>query len=110
LRDLRYDSATGSCVSPKGEIEMLTDRIEREIRIDAPIDVVWSVVTEPEQITHWFSDSAEFELQPGAEGALTFRGSRQGSRPNDSQRNAVINLRVERAEPPCYLSFRWDVT
>jgi uncharacterized protein YndB with AHSA1/START domain len=87
---------------------MFTDRIEREIRIDAPIDVVWSVVTEPEQITQWFSDSAEFELQPGAEGTLTFRGSRKGSRPNDSQREAVINLRVERAEPPCYFSFRWD--
>jgi uncharacterized protein YndB with AHSA1/START domain len=87
---------------------MLTDRIEREIRIDAPIDVVWSIVTEPEQITQWFSDSAEFELQPGAEGTLTFRGSRKGSRPNDSQHEAVINLRVERAEPPRYFSFRWD--
>jgi uncharacterized protein YndB with AHSA1/START domain len=87
---------------------MLTDRIEREIRIEASIDVVWSVVTEPEQITRWFSDSAEFELQPGAEGTLTFRGSRKGSRPNGSQREAVIALRVERAEPPRYFSFRWD--
>jgi uncharacterized protein YndB with AHSA1/START domain len=87
---------------------MPTDRIEREIRIDAPIDVVWSVVTEPEQIVQWFSDSAEFELQPGADGTLTFRGSRKGSRPNDSQREAVINLRVERAEPPRYFAFRWD--
>ena len=62
---------------------MLSDRIEREIRIDAPIDVVWSVVTEPAQITKWFSDSAELELAPGAEGTLTFRGSRKGSRPGD---------------------------
>jgi uncharacterized protein YndB with AHSA1/START domain len=87
---------------------MPTDRIEREIRIDAPIDVVWSVVTEPEQITQWFSDGAELEPQPGAEGALTFRGSRKGSRPNESQPDAVINVRVERAEPPRYFSFRWD--
>jgi uncharacterized protein YndB with AHSA1/START domain len=87
---------------------MPTDRIEREIRIDAPIDVVWSVVTEPEQITRWFSDSAEFELQPGAEGTLTFRGSRKGSRPDDSRPETVVNLRVERAEPPRYFSFRWD--
>jgi uncharacterized protein YndB with AHSA1/START domain len=87
---------------------MLTDRIEREIRIDAPIHVVWSVVTDPEQITEWFSDGAEFELQPGTEGTLTFRGSRKGSRPSDSQPEAVVNLRVERAEPPRYFSFRWD--
>jgi uncharacterized protein YndB with AHSA1/START domain len=87
---------------------MLSDRIEREIRIDAPMDVVWSVVTDPEQITQWFSESAEFELQPGAEGTLTFRGSRKGSQPNESRPEAVINLRVERAEPPRYFSFRWD--
>lgn len=65
-------------------------------------------MTEPEQITRWFSDSAEFELQPGAEGTLTFRGSRKGSRPDDSRPETVVNLRVERAEPPRYFSFRWD--
>jgi uncharacterized protein YndB with AHSA1/START domain len=86
---------------------MLTQRIEREIRIDAPIDVVWSVVTEPEQIAQWFSEVAEFELQPGAEGTLTFRGSRKGSRPKE-QPESVVNLRVERVEPPRYFSFRWD--
>ncbi len=87
---------------------MPTDRIEREIRIEAPIDVVWSVVTDPEQITQWFSDGAELELQRGGEGTLTFRGSRKGSRPNEAQREAVVNVRVERAEPPRYFSFRWD--
>jgi uncharacterized protein YndB with AHSA1/START domain len=86
---------------------MLTDRVEREIRIDAPIDVVWSVVTEPEQITQWFSDSADIELQPGAEGTLTLRGSRKGSRSNE-QPEKVVNLRIERVEPPRYFSFRWD--
>ena len=57
---------------------MLTDRIEREIRIDAPIDLVWSVLTEPDQITQWFRDSADLDLRPEAEGTLTFRGSRKG--------------------------------
>jgi uncharacterized protein YndB with AHSA1/START domain len=85
---------------------MTTDRIEREIRIDAPIEVVWSVVTEPDQITQWFSDSAEFELEPGVDGALTFRGTRKGQ--VDPQPDAVVNLRVERVEPPRYFSFRWD--
>jgi uncharacterized protein YndB with AHSA1/START domain len=87
---------------------MLIDRIEREIRIDAPIDVVWSVVTEPEQITQWFSDLAEFEPQPGADGTITFRGSRKGTVADDAQPDVVVNLRIERVEPPCYFSFRWD--
>jgi uncharacterized protein YndB with AHSA1/START domain len=87
---------------------MLTNRIEREIRIDAPIDVVWSVVTEPEQIIQWLSDSADLDLRPRAEGTLTFRGSRKGSRPNDSQHEGVVNVRVERVERPRYFSFRWD--
>jgi uncharacterized protein YndB with AHSA1/START domain len=70
-----------------------------------PIDVVRSVLTEPEQITQWFSDSADLELRPGADGTLTFRGSRKGSRPDDSQ-ELVVNLRVERVEPPRLFSFR----
>lgn len=87
---------------------MPTDRIEREIRIDAPIDVVWAVVTEPEQITQWFSDRAEFEPRPRADGKLTFRGSRKGSRPYDADPEVVVSLRVERIEPPRYFSFRWN--
>jgi uncharacterized protein YndB with AHSA1/START domain len=85
---------------------MATDRIEREIWIDAPIEVVWSVVTEPDQITQWFSDGAEFEGAPGARGTLTFRGSRKGQ--VDPQPDSVVNLRIERVEPPRYFSFRWD--
>ena len=87
---------------------MPTDRIEHEIRIDAPIDVVWSVLTEPEQITQWFSDSAEFEPRPGADGTLAFRGSRKASRPDDSEPEGIVNLRVKRVEPPRCFSFRWD--
>ncbi len=47
---------------------MPADRIEREIDIDAPIDVVWTVITQPEHITGWFTDSAELDLRPGGEG------------------------------------------
>ncbi len=47
-------------------------RIEQEILIDAPIDVVWRTVTEPEQISKWFSDGADLAAKPGYEGTLTF--------------------------------------
>ena len=37
--------------------------IEREIVIDAPADVVWRTITEPEQIAQWFADRVELELR-----------------------------------------------
>ena len=40
--------------------------------IEAPIDVVWEVISRPEQIVHWFSDKAELDLRPGGEGVLSF--------------------------------------
>jgi uncharacterized protein YndB with AHSA1/START domain len=79
---------------------MTADRIEREIDIDAPIDVVWTVITEPEHITGWFTDSAELDVRPGGEG-------RFGWEAKATTREMVVNLRVERLDPPHFFSFRW---
>ena len=80
---------------------MPADRIEREIDIDAPIAVVWAVITEPEHITGWFTDSAELDARPGGEG-------RFGWDAKGTSREMVVNLRVERLDPPHFFSFRWD--
>jgi uncharacterized protein YndB with AHSA1/START domain len=76
---------------------MVPNQIEREIVIDAPVDVVWAVVTEPEHISGWFSDSAELELRPGGDGALHWDG------------HGTYRARVERVEPPLFFSLRWTV-
>jgi uncharacterized protein YndB with AHSA1/START domain len=76
---------------------MVPNRIERDILIDAPVDVVWAVVTEPEHISGWFSDSVELELRPG--GAAVLHWDAHGS----------VHGRVERVEPPRFFSFRWAV-
>jgi uncharacterized protein YndB with AHSA1/START domain len=49
------------------EKEMAEDRIEREIRIAAPIERVWAVVTESEHLGEWFgmAKPAEIDLRPG---------------------------------------------
>jgi len=80
---------------------MAADRIEREIDIDAPIDVVWKVITEPEHITGWFSDAVELDVRPGGDG-------RFGWDAKATTREMVVNLRVERLDPPHFFSFRWD--
>jgi len=74
---------------------MVPQRIEREIVIDAPVDVVWAVVTEPRHISRWFSDSVDLDLRPGGKAVLRWNG-----------RDAVQG-RVERVEPPHFFSFRW---
>jgi uncharacterized protein YndB with AHSA1/START domain len=70
-------------------------RIERETVIDAPIDVVWRTITEPDQIRLWFADTVELEVAPGARGYLGF----------GEQGGPVV---VETVDPPTRFSFRWN--
>ncbi|MCW3067928.1 MAG: Activator of Hsp90 ATPase 1 family protein [Solirubrobacterales bacterium] len=84
---------------------MAADSIEREILIEASPEVVWGVITEPEQISRWFSDAAEVEGRAGAEGTLTWRpGGRGGAKEFDS----IVLIRVVEAEPFRRFSFRWN--
>ena len=74
---------------------MIPPAIEREILIDAPVDVVWRVVTEPEQIAQWFSYRADFEPRPAARGTLTF------------QDGGEVQLQIETMDAPRRFAFRW---
>ena len=74
---------------------MVPDRIESEVLIEAPIDVVWSIVTEAEHVGTWFSDSAEIDLRPGGQAVLTW--DEHGTFPG----------RIEKVEPLRFISFRW---
>ena len=74
---------------------MIPSTVEREILIEAPIEVVWQIVTEPDQIRHWFAERAEVDLRAGGAGELRF------SSDNSYQ------LQVEAVEPPHRFAFRW---
>jgi uncharacterized protein YndB with AHSA1/START domain len=76
---------------------MAEQKIEREILIEAPVQVVWRVLTEAEHIQSWFSDEATFEPRPGARGELVFR--KHGHRPQ---------VEVQTVEEPHRFAFRWD--
>jgi uncharacterized protein YndB with AHSA1/START domain len=81
------------------------DSVEREILIEASPEVVWGVITEPEQISRWFSDEADVEGRVGADGTLTWR---PGGRGGDKDFDAVVPIRVVEAEPFRRFSFRWN--
>lgn len=74
---------------------MVPEHIEREIVIDAPLEVVWAIVTEPAHVGSWFSDAAEIDLRPRGKAVLTW------------EKHGSALARVEKVEPPHLFSFRW---
>jgi uncharacterized protein YndB with AHSA1/START domain len=84
---------------------LATDSVEREILIEATPEVVWGVITEPEQIRRWFSDAADVEGRAGADGSLTWK---PGGRGGHKEADMVVPIRVVEAEPFRRFSFRWN--
>jgi uncharacterized protein YndB with AHSA1/START domain len=75
---------------------MSTDIIEREIAIHAPIERVWTLVTEAEHLGSWFGDAgADIDLRPG--GALEVRWDG----------HSLIGV-VEAVDPTSLFAFRWQ--
>ena len=74
---------------------MSSDSIEREVQIDAPVDTVWSIVTEPRNIARWFASYAEVDLRPGGDLLFRFDSGADGKGT------------VEKVEPPHLFAFRW---
>jgi uncharacterized protein YndB with AHSA1/START domain len=75
--------------------------IEQEILIDAPVDVVWRAVTEPEQVSRWFADEVDLAAEAGYEGSLTF---------DNKATNHSLNVQVmvQAVEPARSFSYRWQ--
>ena len=74
--------------------------VEREILIEAPVDVVWRTVTEPDQITRWWPDRADFRAAPGEEGSVSFE--------HDDGTVNTVPIVVETVDAPRRFSFRWN--
>lgn len=73
--------------------------IQRDIEIEAPVEVVWRTITEPELIRTWFADAVDVEARPGAVGSLTFRA--------DTDTPNIVGITVVAADPPHRFSYRW---
>jgi uncharacterized protein YndB with AHSA1/START domain len=77
------------------EASMVPGSVEREVLIEASVEVVWSIVTEPDHIAQWLSDSVE--IDPRAGGEAIFNWNEIG----------VTHARVERIERPHLFAFSW---
>ncbi|WP_159607179.1 SRPBCC family protein [Agromyces humi] len=69
--------------------------VRRTIQIAAPIEKVWSAVTQPEHISQWFGTAVIHGAGVGARGTLTFEGY------------GVVPLRIEAFDEPRLVSYRW---
>ena len=75
---------------------MAPDQIERETTIAAPVERVWSLLTQAEHIGAWFGDAgAEIDLRPG--GALVLRWAEHGT----------VHGEVVAVEPHSRFAYRW---
>jgi uncharacterized protein YndB with AHSA1/START domain len=73
--------------------------IERSVHIEAPVDVVWRIVTERGRIVRWFADEIDLQATPGYEGTMTFRPESGGT--------VQVPIMVETVEAPHRFTYRW---
>ncbi len=84
--------------APPPSPDALPDSIARSIEIDAPVERVWSALTEARHLGSWFGDAgAEIDLAPG--GSLVVRWREHGT---------ALGV-VEEVDRPRVFSFRWSL-
>lgn len=76
-------------------IDEATFSVRRTIRIAAPIEKVWTAVTEPEHISRWFGRTVLDGTGAGASGTITFSDY------------GAVPIRVEAVDAPRMVSYRW---
>jgi uncharacterized protein YndB with AHSA1/START domain len=75
-----------------------TDRIEKQVTLDAPRARVWRALTDVSQFNSWFGVSLTAPFAPGAEvsGRLNIRNTEH-----------TLTIWIEKLEPERLFSFRW---
>lgn len=70
--------------------------VRRTIRIAAPLEKVWSAVTDPVHVSTWFGRTELDGTDAGATGTMTFDDG------------GAIPLRIEAVDPMRLVSYRWN--
>ncbi|MEU3340757.1 SRPBCC domain-containing protein [Streptomyces sp. NPDC006668] len=77
---------------------MLPDVIERDILINAPVERVWTVLTEPAFLGRWFGNGDPVKVELHTDGLLLF----------DHGVHGTIPARIQTVDPPHTFSWRWS--
>jgi uncharacterized protein YndB with AHSA1/START domain len=86
-------------MTPTAATPSSTDRIHKEVTLDAPRSRVWRALTDVKQFNAWFGVELETPFTPGVEvrGKLTFR----------DLAHITMSMWIETMEPERFFSFRW---
>ena len=76
-----------------------TDRIEKQIVLDAPQSRVWRAITDVQQFNQWFGVSLATPFSAG--------GTSTGNITSKGYEHFILDLCVETIEPERLFSFRW---
>lgn len=76
-----------------------TDRIEKQVVLDAPRSRVWRAITDVRQFNQWFGVALK---EPFAQG-----GTSSGNVTHPGYESLVMTLWVETVEPETRFAFRW---
>jgi uncharacterized protein YndB with AHSA1/START domain len=76
---------------------MNTDRIEREIPIEAPIERVWAALTEPKSVSDWFCNGEEITIDLRVGGVMIL----------DHGDHGRFQTVIVKVTPPTVFSYRW---
>jgi uncharacterized protein YndB with AHSA1/START domain len=77
----------------------MTDRIDRTIELQAPVERVWRALTDHEEFGAWFRVKLDGPFTPGAEatGRITHPG----------YEHVIWRARIREMTPPSLFSFTW---
>ncbi len=70
-------------------------KVEKRLELKAPVERVWSAISDPAELGRWFPDRAELDLRPGGDGFW------------DWDEFGKYQVRVELVEPPTHLIWHW---
>jgi uncharacterized protein YndB with AHSA1/START domain len=73
------------------------DRIERSVRLDKPLEQVWTAITTAEGLASWFGTGAEIDLRVGGAAKLTW------------DTGDAAQLRIVRLEPQTVFGYTWGI-
>lgn len=89
---------------------MQTDRIEKQILLRAPREVVWRAITDSSQFGQWFGVSLQGPFVAGKRVAgriVPTSVDPEVARMQEPWNGAPCDFHVERIEPMIHFSFRW---
>jgi len=81
--------------NPRATVDEAALTVRRTIRIAAPLEKVWSAITDPAHISQWFGTTVLEGSGAGATGTMTFDGY------------GAVPIRVEAVDEPHSITYRW---